>query len=40
MDKITLEENRLDGLEEKLEEKKKDLQERAREAGESLLTGR
>jgi predicted Holliday junction resolvase-like endonuclease len=36
MDKITLEENRLDGLEEKLEEKKKDLQEKAREAGRKL----
>jgi predicted Holliday junction resolvase-like endonuclease len=36
MDKITLEENRLDGLEEKLEEKKKELQEQAREAGRKL----
>jgi predicted Holliday junction resolvase-like endonuclease len=36
MDKITLEENRLDGLEEKLAEKKKDLQEKAREAGREL----
>jgi predicted Holliday junction resolvase-like endonuclease len=36
MDKITLEENRLDGLEEKLDEKKKNLQERAREAGRKL----
>jgi len=36
MDKITLEENRLDRLEEKLEEKKTDLQEKAREAGRKL----
>jgi predicted Holliday junction resolvase-like endonuclease len=36
MDEITLEENRLDGLEEKLEERKKDLQEKAREAGRKL----
>ena len=36
MDKITLEENRLDRLEEKLAEKKKDLQEKAREAGRKL----
>jgi predicted Holliday junction resolvase-like endonuclease len=35
-DKITLDENRLDGLEEKLGEKKKDLQEKAREAGRKL----
>jgi predicted Holliday junction resolvase-like endonuclease len=33
MDRITLEENRLDGFEEKLEEKKKDLQEKAQEKG-------
>ena len=33
MDKITLEEDRLDGLEERLEEKKKDLQEKAQEKG-------
>jgi predicted Holliday junction resolvase-like endonuclease len=36
MDKITLEQNRLDGFEEKLEEKKKELQEKARETGRKL----
>ena len=36
MDKITLEENRLDGLKERLDEKKKDFQEKAREAGRKL----
>lgn len=35
-DKITLEENRLDELEEKLEEKKGELQEKAREKGRKL----
>ena len=35
-DKITLEEDRLDRLEENLEEKKKDLQEKARETGRKL----